>query len=240
MEKKIILLVEDDGTFRDLIKGAFERQYNILEASSCSEAIKQIKKPIDLALIDYSLPDGDGLDILKALREANRELPVIMMTAYSTEDLAIKAFRSGATDYLKKPFTFTYLTGKLSEIFEGKKNGEEPESATGREVFIMDCIAAFIEENYTKKMTRDELAAKACMDRYKFSKMFNERFGQGMKSYLNTIRIKKAAELLQNQELGVAEVAFSVGYGSVPHFCRVFREAYGLSPKEHREKVLFI
>ena len=78
------------------------------------------------------------------------------------------------------------------------------------------------------------------MDKYKLSKLFNERFGQSMKSYLNTIRIKKAAELLQNQELGVAEVAFSVGYGSVPHFCRVFREAYGLSPKEHREKGLSI
>jgi len=240
MEKKTILLVEDDGMMRDLLKEVLGRQYNVLGAASCSEAIDQRKEHIALALIDYSLPDGSGLEILKALREVKPQLPVIMMTAYSTENLAIQAFRSGVTDYLKKPFAIAYLTGKLSEILEGKKKGEETESTGSSNVFIMDCIAAFIEENSAKDLRRDELAKRARMDKYKFSKVFNERFGQGMKSYLNAIRTKKAAELLRSQDLSVAEIAFSVGYGSVPHFCRVFREAYGLSPKEHMEKGLSI
>ncbi len=212
----------------------------MLEAANCHEAFKQINDPLDLALIDYQLPDGDGFDVLKALREAKPELPVIMITAYSTESLAIKALRSGVTDYLKKPFTFAYLTGRLSELLEGKKNGDMPEGGGSREMFIMDCIAALIENNYTKDLTRDELAERARMDKHKFSKAFNGRFGQGLKSYVNSIRTRKAAEMLRNQELSVAEVAFSVGYGSVPHFCRVFKETYGLPPEEYRKRGLFI
>lgn len=237
MEKKTILLVEDDGVIKNLIKEVLESKYNILAVSNCQEAIKQIDSSLDLALIDYLLPDGDGFDVLKALRAAKPGLPVIMITAYSTEALAIKALRSGVTDYLKKPFSLADLMGRLSDLLEGKRNVDEPECIGSREMFIMDCIAAFIENNYTKDITRDELAKRACMDKYKFSKEFTKMFGRGVRSYLNAIRTREAAALLRNGKLNVAEVAFSVGYGSVPHFCRVFKETYGLPPVEYRKRV---
>jgi YesN/AraC family two-component response regulator len=235
MTRKSILLVEDDGLLRGLIRGALEHQYCLLEAATVEDAAGYSDSRIDLALIDYSLPDGNGFDVLQALREVKPELPVILMTAYSTENLAIKAFREGVTDYLKKPLSFAYLRGRLSEVLEGKKAGETPAKNERGEVFVMDCIIAFIEENYMKKLNRDKLAEKACMDRYRFSRLFKERFGKNIKSYLNGVRTQRAAELLNNPDLSIAEVAFSVGYGSVPHFYRVFREAYGISPKEYRE-----
>lgn len=236
MEKKTILLVEDDGVMRDLIRGVLERQYKVLEAANCHEAFKQINNPLDLALIDYQLPDGDGFDVLKALRDAKPELPVIMITAYSTESLAIQALRSGVTDYLKKPFTFAYLTERLAELLEGKKNGDLPEGEGSREMFIMDCIAALIENNYTKDLTRDELAELARMDKYKFSKAFNGRFGQTLPSYINRVRVKKAAALLLgNTGLTITEVAHSVGYRNVDHFIRAFKSAFGAPPLQYRK-----
>jgi two-component system response regulator YesN len=237
MRRKSILLVEDDGVLRDLLRCVLEREYHIMEAATASESKNLAVSHIDLALIDYSLPDGNGFDVLKALREAKPGLPVILMTAYSTENLAVKAFRMGVTDYLKKPLSFAYLRGKLSELLDGKMNGESSQNAEHGEVFVMECIVAFIEENYMKKINRDKLAEKACMDRYKFSRRFKERFGRNIKSYLNNVRTQRAAELLGNQDLSISEVAFSVGYGSVPHFYRVFREQYGISPREYRESL---
>ncbi len=235
MIRKSILVVEDDGVFRGLIRGALDHHYDVFEAASAEEASAHFDSPLDLALIDYSLPDGNGFDVLQAFREVKPNLPVIIMTAYGTENLAIRAFRIGVTDYLKKPFSFAYLRGKLSEVLEGKKGGEFSENGAYGEAFAMESVVAFIEENYMKKLGRDELAEKACMNRYKFSRLFKEKFGKNIKSYLNGVRIRMAAELLNNPELSIAEVAFSVGYGSVPHFYRVFRERFGLSPREYRE-----
>jgi YesN/AraC family two-component response regulator len=236
MDRKCVLLVEDDDVVRDMIKGALEREYNVLEASSCSEATKHIGKPLDLTLIDYDLPDGDGFGVLSRIREAKPKLPVIFMTAYSSDNLAIRAFRTGVTDFIKKPLSLVYLMGKLAEVLGGKLNGEAPDGVESREMFIMDCIAAFIDDNYTEDLTRDKLAEKAHMERHKFSRMFNQRFGMNVKSYLNSVRVKKAAGLLtQNSGLSVADVAVSVGYGGISHFDRVFKEAYGMSPKEYQK-----
>jgi len=236
MEKKVILLVEDDSVVRDLIRGALEREYNVLEASTYSEAIKQIGNPIHLALIDYNLPDADGFHVLKAIREAKPGLPAILMAAYSTDNLVVKALRAGVTDFIRKPLSFAYLRGKLSELLEGKENQDNPDQVKSSEVFVMDCIAVFIEENFDKDLCRNELAEKAHMERYKFSRVFNAHFGKSFKSYLNRIRVNRAAELLKKDiHLNVTDIAISVGYNGISHFEKVFREAYGISPGRYRK-----
>ncbi|GAB4416839.1 MAG: hypothetical protein OHK0032_12870 [Thermodesulfovibrionales bacterium] len=237
MEKKSILIVEDDGVMRELIKSYLEREYNIFEASRYSEAINQPIELIDLALIDYVLPERrNGFEVLRAVREVKPSLQAIIMTAYSNEDLAIKAMRAKATDYIKKPPGLAHLKRKLSEILEGNGGNEHPETIQSREEFIMEGIAAYIEDNYMEDLTLERLAGMACMNIYKFSKIFNERTGQSLPSYLNRIRIKKAAELLMNHDLSITEIALEVGYKSVEHFIRLFREVYGVSPRGYRKR----
>ena len=104
-----------------------------------------------------------------------------------------------------------------------------------REEFILDGIATFIENNYSDNVTRDRLAKRACMNKCKFSKVFNKRFGRNIKDYLNNIRMKKAAELLDNRDLRITDIALSVGFGSIEHFTRVFKKTYNLSPREYRK-----
>ncbi len=238
MERKTILLVEDDGVLRDLLKEALERQYNVIEASSCSSAIAQINHPMDLALIDYSLPDGDGLGVVKAIREAKPGLPIIMMTAFSTENLAIRALRSGVTDYMKKPFTFAYLAEKLSEMLGGDTGGGREGGEGKREILVMDCVGAFIEGNYAERLSLERLCRMTCMNKNKFSTAFKRRFGQNFRPYVNGIRNMKAAEmLLKSPDANIAEIAHSVGYGSVDHFVREFRKTFGVSPRSYRKNM---
>jgi len=237
MEKKTILLVEDDALVKDVLRSAFEREYSVLEASGCSEAAELLRNPIDIAIIDYMLPDGDGFDVLKAIREVKPELPIIVMTAYSTEGVVIRALRAGVTEYVKKPLILASLRKKVSDILVGKRGEELNEyliENNSREEFLLDGIAAFIENNYADDLTRDDLAERVGMNKYKFSKLFNDRFGETVKSYINKIRVKKAAELLGKHGLNIREIAFSVGFGSIEHFDRIFKEIHGISPKEYR------
>jgi YesN/AraC family two-component response regulator len=237
MDKKNILLVDDDATIRDLIKDALKKEYNILEASGYSEAVKLFKYPIDLALIDYVLPDSDGFEVLKAIRDVKPALPAIIMTGYSNENVVIKALRTEVADYIKKPVKLAYLRRRLSEILGGKESNRNSEGVESREEFILDGIAAYVEEKYMKDLTLDKLASMACINRFKFCRDFKKRFSQTFTSYLNTIRVKNAAELLKNPNLNITEIAYFVGYKSVIHFDRVFRAVYGISPREYRKKI---
>lgn len=142
MEKKTVLLVEDDALVRDMLRSAFEMEYNVLEASGCSEAAGLLQNPIDIALIDYMLPDGDGFDVLKSVREVKPNLPIIMMTAYSTEGIVIRALRAGAAEYIKKPLVLAHLRRKVSDILGGKKGEELTERSVTNEEFLLDSIAA--------------------------------------------------------------------------------------------------
>jgi YesN/AraC family two-component response regulator len=233
---KTILLVEDEVVVSSIIKVSLEGKYNVLIASNCSRALKQLKNHIDLAIINYKLPDCSGLDLLKAIREAKPALPAIIITAYSTEDVIINALRAGATDYIKKPFSPAHFLMKISEILGEKEDIGHFKNVHSKDEFIMNGIAAYIQERYRDDLTLDKLAEMAGMNKYKFSRIFQERFGQRFTSYLNSIRIRSAAELLRNPDLSITEIAIFVGYKSIVHFERVFRSQYNLSPREYRSK----
>lgn len=238
MKGKNILLVDDDSTVRDIIKFVLEKKkYYVLEASTYSEAIEQLNNPVDLAIIDYILPDRDGFEVFKKIREIKPTLPAIIMTAYGTEAVVIKALRKGVTEYMKKPVSLSYLTGKVSEMLGGEKDIAAQEDVNSRDEFIIDGIAAYMEEKYREDLTLDKLASMARVNRNKFCKIFKERLGQTVTSYLNNLRIRNAAELLINSDLNITEIAYFVGYKSVDHFERVFRKTYELSPREYRKRL---
>lgn len=121
MKKKTILLVDDDFAVRNTLKDYLEKKYTVLEASGCKEVIRQLAKPIDLAIIDFILPDADGFKVLKILRAINGSLPVIIITGYGSENLAIEAIRHKASDYIKKPVELAYLKKRVSEALNQNK-----------------------------------------------------------------------------------------------------------------------
>jgi DNA-binding response OmpR family regulator len=96
-------MVEGDSSVREIIRDALKTYYHVLEASCYAEASKYFEAPFHLALIDCMLPDCDGFDIAKKAREKKPLLPIILMTAFSHENIIMRALRAGLTDYIKKP-----------------------------------------------------------------------------------------------------------------------------------------
>jgi DNA-binding response OmpR family regulator len=113
---KSLLIVDDDPVIRDIIKSALEMDYCVLEADCYEEAVRLAAQPIDFAIIDYILPDRDGFEVLRALRERYPALPTVMMTGHSNENIVIRAIRSTVADYIKKPLNLAYLRLRVSQI----------------------------------------------------------------------------------------------------------------------------
>jgi len=234
---KSVLIVDDDAFVRDVMKSAFDNSYFVLEAFTYEDAIKFPSQSVDLAIIDYVLPDRDGLELLMSLRERNPDLPAIIVTGYGDESVIIQALRKKATDYMKKPLDLMYLRQRVSDILKDEKGREDDVLHLNTEN-LLDSIAKHIQENYMEELTLDKLSRLACMSRFRFCRAFKERFNQCFTSYVNSVRLGNAGELLKNSHTSITEIAFSVGYRNSGHFNRVFKEAYKISPRDYRKKTV--
>jgi DNA-binding NtrC family response regulator len=120
--KPSILIVDDDEVMQETLSDVLrKRGYEIFTVGSGNGALPMIKKNvIDLILLDMRLPDIDGLEVLKKIKEFDTEILVIMMTAYSDVQTAVSAMKSGAYDYINKPFELEELKLLIEKGLEMK------------------------------------------------------------------------------------------------------------------------
>jgi two-component system response regulator AtoC len=120
--KLSLLIVDDDEVMRDTLSDVLKKKgYEVSVASSGNEALSAIRKNIvDLIVLDMRLPDLDGIEVLKRVKEFDTEILVIMMTAYSDVQTAVSAMKSGAYHYINKPFELEELTLLIEKGLETK------------------------------------------------------------------------------------------------------------------------
>lgn len=109
-----ILLVEDDPTLNESItKILKEEKYQVISTFDVKSALNELKNPIDLAIIDWMLPDGQGVDIVREIRKSNHTLPLILLTARNDLIDKVIGLESGANDYMTKPFETRELLARI-------------------------------------------------------------------------------------------------------------------------------
>ena len=116
-----ILIIEDDITFSLMLKTWLGKKgFEVSTVSSVLEAKKRIGEAgYDLILSDLRLPDGDGIDLLKWMKENRLSEPLIMMTSYAEIQTAVQAIKAGASDYIAKPLNPEDLLAKIRDVIKG-------------------------------------------------------------------------------------------------------------------------
>lgn len=128
MSERTVLVVDDEFAIRDMLRMALEIvEYRCLEADNIQDAhaIVVDQRP-DIVLLDWMLPGGSGLELLRRLKreETTREIPVIMLTAKTTEDNMIQGLEVGADDYITKPFAPRELIARIKALLRRSGGGE--------------------------------------------------------------------------------------------------------------------
>ena len=114
-----ILVVDDEELIRwSLASRLGDEGYRVLEAGTAAEAMDRFREGVDLVLLDYKLPDGDGLDVLRRIRSANADALVILLTADTSVETAVEAMKQGAYHYANKPFNLDEITLLVEKALE--------------------------------------------------------------------------------------------------------------------------
>src|SRR5215475_616165 len=119
MPSPTILVVDDEQLIRwSLTSRLTDDGYKVFEAATAAEALKRVREGVDLVLLDYRLPDMDGLAVLKQIKEHDPDTLVIMLTADSNVSTAVEAMRGGAFHYANKPFNIDEIALLVEKALE--------------------------------------------------------------------------------------------------------------------------
>ncbi|HEX5069261.1 MAG TPA: sigma-54 dependent transcriptional regulator [Vicinamibacterales bacterium] len=119
MSGRRVLVVDDEQLIRwSLAQRLKDEGYDVVEAGTAAEAIERADQGVDLVLLDYKLPDEDGLSVLKRLRDLDPDTLVIMLTAHRSVDIVVEAMKGGAFDYATKPFDLDDVALRVSRALE--------------------------------------------------------------------------------------------------------------------------
>jgi signal transduction histidine kinase/CheY-like chemotaxis protein/AraC-like DNA-binding protein len=250
-----ILVVEDNAEIREYLKKRLEVDFKVLEAedgdSAFSIAIDVIP---DLITCDLMLGKGDGLDLIKKLKADPRtsSIPIIVISAKTSEDDRLEGVKSGVEDYITKPFNITLVKERIKSILANRKQIKEhylhelPTSemnvgTEGNDKKFKNTFTLLIEENISNPhFGVSDICKGMGQSKGQLYRKVKSALGYSVNDYIVKIRLKKAKYLLVNEELSIADVAFRTGFKTAAYFSTVFRHAHDVTPTEYRDKILRI
>lgn len=247
----ILLVVDDNEDFREFMRSLFSKDYQIITANNGEEAYQKVLEQLpDIILCDVMMPVMDGYEFCRKIKEDIRtsHIPVILLTAKSSQENQYSGIEAGADDYISKPFNLEMLTLKISKIIEKQKNKHstfkkkidispsEIEVMTMDEKFVKKAISIVETNMDNTEFLVEDLCREMAMSRVYFYKKILALTDKSPSEFIRFIRLKRAATLLEKSQMFVNEVAFQVGFNDPKYFRKYFKEEFGLTPNEYKKK----
>ena len=238
---KTILVIDDEEELRSCITSLLENEYRVLSASAGRDGLAVLQKEeVSLVVLDYSLPDMDGLEILARIREGY-DIPVIMITAYGNKEVVLKSWRYRADFFFDKPFVLKELREKVRELLaEGSPFdtlGLDPSRLSPHVRKAVEFMASRATAHGVRdtKLTLKEIAGALNISPKYLSLLFKKECGLGIYRCMNILSVERAKMLLKDEEKDIKEIAFELGYRHPNNFSRLFKRVTGVLPSAFRK-----
>ena len=239
-----VYLVDDDSwILEELIEIVPWLDYAFEVIGSSTDPVRAVDEIVkmkpDVVFCDLKMPNMDGNELIKTLKNKGVSSEFVMLSAYDSFENVRAFFQQTGFDYLLKPVNNTdiqiVLEGLDAKLSKGvaKKKESEKDSLTENPGF--NKIISYINNHYDEKITLNTLAKQFGFSKGYICGLFQKYFNKSLNLYLTEKRMELAKELLLDKSVLIKDVAYRTGYADYYHFFKVFKNHFGISPKELRE-----
>lgn len=195
----------------------------------------------DIVITDIRMPEIDGLEVCRQLYEKYPETQTIILSAYTDFEYARTAIRYDVADYVLKLSVLEELPPAVEKVTQKlqkqKKELEEelvrqPEKKNAESLY--DQIREYIEKNYSKKITLNDIAEELHANSSYLSRLYKKESGQNLFDVILKKRVDKAKEYMETTDKKIYEISQAVGFDDTGYFSRIFKRYTGVSPKEYQ------
>jgi signal transduction histidine kinase/DNA-binding response OmpR family regulator len=247
-ELPLVLMVEDNADLRTYVKKELSHHFNVIEATNGQEGIAlAVKRVPDLIVTDIMMPVMDGVTMTQHLRDDDRtsHIPIILLTARDDGDTKIKGFETGAEQYVVKPFEIAELLARMNSLLAQRERLRSKFSremvlqpsdvvVNNRDAVFLESIIKIIEDNLNQdSFTVEDLQREIGMSRMQLHRKLKALTNQSASDFIRNIKLKRAAQILRQPGIQIAEAAYLSGFTHLSYFSKCFKEQYGVLPSEY-------
>lgn len=255
----LILLVGSVGDSCRSVLNDFQGEYCIVEAANAAEAYDEVIKVVpDLVVTDLMMPDMDGVELCRRLRNevSIAHVPVLICSNEVSVEIQVACLEAGADDYIAKPFNRQVLCARIHNLLQLRRllsrhysqqtipNRDEltsrmPQDIGGGSRVDRDFgerLSQILREHHTDPdFNIDLLAAKLNMSQRTVQRKIKALVNLTPVQLIAEYRLNEVEALLRKTRVNVTEIAYQLGFGDLSHFYRIFKRKYGMSPSQYRE-----
>lgn len=259
--KPLVLIIDDNRDIRRLITSLLGDDYNVIGAANGKDGIRKAVKYVpDLIICDVMMPVMDGLECCRRLKEevTTSHIPVLMLTACSMDEQRVQGYDSGADGYLSKPFSGAVLLSRCASLIANRKRikelwqgGAQPAVAASPAAkskkpagtgdidseFYSRFLEIFTREMGNSELSVDMLASKMGLERTQFYRKIKALTNFSPVELIRSLRLKQGRHLVKTTDRSMSEIAYDIGFSNPAYFTRCYREAFGETPTETRNKL---
>lgn len=252
-KKKHILIIEDDEDILLYLKKELSSEYHVHDFNSPKAALEYaLRNTPDLIISDVMMPEMDGITLCKKIKQNINliHIPIIMLTAKTSEQDQIEAFEVGADAYIPKPFNINILTGNIKSLIKNREQlqnaytGQQMQDSKLKKIHVstpderlMERIMKVVNGNLDNpELSIEMLTKEVGISRAHLHRKLKELTNQNATTFIRNVRLQQAANLLKEKRHSIIEIARIVGFSRANNFSTAFKELYGITPMEWREQ----
>jgi DNA-binding response OmpR family regulator len=242
-----VLLVEDDGEMLGFITKCLLPNYNILTAENGLQALEVLSENnVHLIVSDVMMPEMDGFDFTRRVKsEVNfSHIPVILLTAKTNVQSKVQGFETGADAYIEKPFSIEVLMAQVANLLQSREKlretflkhpfiGVSTVAITKSDEEFIQKLHGIVKANLGNcDFNVEDISDEFNMSRASFYRKIKGILDLTPNEYIRVERLKKAAQLLKENNFKVNEICYMVGFNSPSYFSKCFQQQFGVLPKD--------